>query len=318
MHSKNQSDEPPPPYPRRRGRTPKPTSHPLGRLIRERRLAKGLSLAQLAEAVGIGPTSVSLIAAMEHGSIPPRRDVAERLAAVLELDREPLLMWADTRMAPRASWVALQEREELTSLFERAWYTPPQMEAAPGRLKVPAGQDLLVSEPMALAWRPPSRDAADQPPNQIPILPAGVDPDRYEGRPLGYLDRVPIERLIAGRAELVRPVAFELSDDDFERLRRVVHPHGRPLHALVSRATPVEIDPREPYAIRFGRHVILAYCAWDSRELVVLQAPGHTGFARLKAKGQAALSRHIVGQVVTLNWWEPSNADSPSAPKSAT
>jgi len=55
-------------------------------------MAKGLSLAQLAEAVGIGPNSVSLIAAMEHGTIPPRRDVAERLAAVLDVDREPLLM----------------------------------------------------------------------------------------------------------------------------------------------------------------------------------------------------------------------------------
>ena len=82
-------------------------------------MAKGLSLAQLAEAVGIGPNSVSLIAAMEHGTIPPRRDTAERLAAVLDLDREPLLMWADTRMSPRASDDALREREEVETLFRR-------------------------------------------------------------------------------------------------------------------------------------------------------------------------------------------------------
>ena len=90
MDYKNQ---PPDPYPRRRGRTPKPTDHPIGRLIRERRLALGLSLAQLAEKVGIGPTSISLIAAMEHGTLPPRRDVAEKLADVLGLDGPVLIEW---------------------------------------------------------------------------------------------------------------------------------------------------------------------------------------------------------------------------------
>ena len=299
MGSTNQPDEPPPPYPRRRGRTPKPTSHPLGRLIRYRRMAKGLSLAQLAEAVGIGPTSVSLIAAMEHGSIPPRLDVAERLAAVLEMDREPLVMWAKTRMSPRPSWVALQEREEVDALLTKMEWKPVESEQF--------GSELfrLASQEAAFAG-----DPSGEPLNQIPILPAGVDPDRYRRRPLGYLDREAIERLIAGRAELIRPIAYELSDDDFERLRRVAHPHSRPLHALVSRPARLDIDPREPYAIRFDGRVILAYCAWDGRELVVLQAPRHTGFARLKARNEDALSDLVVGQVVTLNWWEPGGVDS--------
>jgi transcriptional regulator with XRE-family HTH domain len=99
---------------------PKPTSHPLGSVIRERRLAKGLSLAQLAEKIGIGPTSVSLVAAMEHGAIPPRRDVAESLAAVLELDPEPLLMWADTRMSPRAAIDALHDPRAARSAVQPA------------------------------------------------------------------------------------------------------------------------------------------------------------------------------------------------------
>jgi hypothetical protein len=81
----------------------------------------------------------------------------------------------------------------------------------------------------------------------------------------------------------------------------------------VSRPAQVEIDPREPYAVRFDGEVILAYCAWDGRELVVLQPPGHAGYARLKARSQAALSDYIVGQVVTLNWWEPSDTDSRSS-----
>lgn len=289
MNSKTQ--DPPPPYPKRRGRTPKPTSHPLGRVIRERRLARGLSLAQLAEAVGIGPTSVSLVAAMEHGTIPPRRDVADRLAAVLDLDREPLLMWADTRMAPRASGVALRERVEVETHFERVH----AMRVASESIQDSAFVSSLVA--------PPS-DA----PDRIPILPAGADPDTYRRKPLGFLDRAAIERLIGGRADLVRAIAYRLSDDDFERLRRVSSPLGHPLHALVSRARPIEIDPREPYAIRLDGRVILAYCAWDGREIVVLQPPGSGGgFARLKAARQSDLERHIVGQVVGLNWWEPSD-----------
>jgi transcriptional regulator with XRE-family HTH domain len=308
VHSKNQGDDPPP-YPRRRGRTPKPTSHPLGRLIRERRLAKGLSLAQLAEAVGIGPNSVSLVAAMEHGSIPPRLDVAERLAAVLEMDREPLVLWANTRMSPRPSWVALQEREEVDELLNKShWNALLPMPAASrgGR---------FVTHITGKAFED---ELSGETPNQIPIFPAGADPDRYRRRPLGYLDRNAIERLIAGRAELIRPIAYMLGDDDFERLRRVAQAQGRPLHALVSRPARLEIDPREPYAIRFGGRVILAYCAWDGRELVVLQPPGQTGFARLKARNQDALSDHVVGQVVILNWWEPNVVDSTKPPKSST
>jgi transcriptional regulator with XRE-family HTH domain len=310
VDSKNKEDESPPPYPRRRGRIPKPTSHPLGGLIRDRRLAKGLSLAQLAEAVGIGPTSVSLVAAMEHGSIPPRLDVAERLAAVLEMDREPLVLWANTRMSPRSSWVALQEREEVDELLTKVdWKAlhAPVTGMWPGRI----GAHRNVEASLDV-------DLTGETPNQIPIFPAGADPDRYRRRPLGYLDRNAIERLIAGRAELIRPIAYMLGDDDFERLRRVAQAHGRPLHALVSRPAHLEIDPREPYAIRFEGRVILAYCAWDGRELVVLQPPGHTGFARLKARNENALSDHVVGQVVTLNWWEPNVVDPTKTPKSAT
>jgi len=302
--SKNKDESPPPPYPRRRGRVPKPTSHPLGSMIRERRTAKGLSLAQLAEKIGIGPTSVSLVAAMEHGVIPPRRDVAESLAAVLELDPEPLLMWADTRMSPRAATDALHERARLEALFnhqESSLLARSSPRGSPVARAASRDIDLGdMSARLSLA-----ASAAEAPLNQIPILPAGADPDRYRRKPLGYLDRVAIERLIAGRAELIRPIAYELADEDFERLRRVVSPHGRPLHALVSRPLPIAIDAREPYAIRFQGRVILAYCAWDGRELVVLQPPKHRGFARLKAKRESDLEEHIVGQVVTLNWWEP-------------
>jgi hypothetical protein len=214
-------------------------------------------------------------------------------------------------MSPRPSWVALQEREEVDELLTKVdWHALQHVPTASwaGRFGAHRRSDESALEV----------DLSGETPNQIPIFPAGADPDRYRRRPLGYLDRNAIERLIAGRAELIRPIAYMLGDDDFDRLRRVAQAHGRPLHALVSRPAHLEIDPREPYAIRFDGRVILAYCAWDGRELVVLQPPGHTGFARLKARNEDALSDHVVGQVVTLNWWEPNVVDSTKTPKSAT
>jgi hypothetical protein len=242
---------------------------------------------------------------MEHGNIPPRRDVAERLAAVLELDPEPLLMWADTRMSQFArDQVELRFNQLGTPAFQRSLDDPtPSAQVRSARGLSPGARKISA----ALSLAPAVGDAIDVP-NQIPILPAGADPDRYRRKPIGYLDRIAIERLIGGRAELIRPIAYELSDEDFERLRRVSNPHGRPLHALISRPMPIEIDPREPYAIRFDGRVILAYCAWDGRELVVLQPPRRGGFARLKARRQSDLEDYIVGQVVTLNWWEPNDA----------
>jgi hypothetical protein len=95
-----------------------------------------------------------------------------------------------------------------------------------------------------------------------------------------------------------------IGDEDLERLRRRTStPETPPTFAVVSRALPVVIDSREPYAIRFGGRVILAYCAWDGRELVVLDPPGHRGFTRLKARSADALEDLVVGEVVALSWF---------------
>ena len=273
-------NQPPDPYPRRRGRTPKPTDHPIGRLIRERRLALDLSLAGLAEKVGIGQTSVSLIALMEHGTLPPRRDVAEKLADVLGLDRDLLLEWSSMRVSPHMPSEVLQQRQEYDAALRDAART-----AYSRRYDLHAG-----TEPRAGSS------------GTIAVYPAGADPDRFRGKRVAYVSRTQVERLIQGKADLVRPIGYLINDEDLERLRRrSSYPETRPTFAVVSRPLPVVIDPREPYAIRFEGRVILAYCAWDGRELVVLEPPGHSGFARLKARSAHALEDLVVGQVVALS-----------------
>ena len=138
----------------------------------------------------------------------------------------------------------------------------------------------------------------------IAVYPAGADPDRFRGKRAAYVSRTQVERLIQGKADLVRPIAYLIDDEDLERLRRrPSYPETRPTFAVVSRPLPVIIDSREPYAIRFEGRVILAYCAWDGRELVVLEPPGHRGFARLKARSTHALEDMVVGQVVALSWF---------------
>ncbi len=147
---------------------------------------------------------------------------------------------------------------------------------------------------------PPPRDADF---SKITVYPAGVDPDRFRGEPAGYVDRAQVETLVHGRAALIRPIAYLVPPEDLDRLRRSSLPSTPPTYALISRALPVVIDSGEPYAIRFERTVILAYCGWDGRELVVLDPPGHLGFARLKARTARALEEIVVGQVVALSWF---------------
>ncbi len=307
-------NQPPDPYPRRRGRTPKPTDHPIGRLIRERRLALGLSLAALAEKVGIGQTSVSLIALMEHGTLPPRRDVAEKLADVLGLDRDLLLEWSSMRVSPHMPSEVLQQRQEYDAALRDAWETNVEAAASDKEEPPRPGTPEIAS---MLARATGSRSShtrswahhAEMGPLEassgtIAVYPAGADPDRFRGKRAAYVSRTQVERLIQGKADLVRPIAYLIDDEDLERLRRrASSPETRPTFAVVSRPLPVVIDSREPYAIRFEGRVILAYCAWDGRELVVLEPPGHRGFARLKARSTDALEDLVVGQVVALSWF---------------
>jgi transcriptional regulator with XRE-family HTH domain len=67
-----------------------PTAHDptaMGRTIREARLRKGMSLGQLAAAVGRSSSSVRR---WERGEVPPAIGVVDQLAAVLDLDPDEL------------------------------------------------------------------------------------------------------------------------------------------------------------------------------------------------------------------------------------
>ena len=142
----------------------KPSKHPIGRLIRERREARGWSVKQLADAVGIGENSIALITLMEFGRRPPRLEVARRLAEVLGLDEVLLVEWAQTRHKP---------------------LSPEEVDAA--RLELEAR---FRGQPANLKYGPrpsgPLTHGGPAQPGDIPVYEAGVDPDEESAVAVEY------------------------------------------------------------------------------------------------------------------------------------
>ncbi len=83
----------------------------IGELIRERRLARGLSLGQLATAVG---RTAATVRAWERGQHSPAHDVLGRLAVALEVDEDELEA-AMYREPPSLTVVADTDGDEVTS-----------------------------------------------------------------------------------------------------------------------------------------------------------------------------------------------------------
>jgi transcriptional regulator with XRE-family HTH domain len=271
----------------RRGR--KPSSdfhHPLGALVRDRRLAKNWSIAELAAEVGIRATSISLISEIERGLRPPSLEVAEKLARVLDIPAADLVDWAHTRRSPRSvervSADLSRYKKELPQLEEsmrtsqslwderRTGATHPLLERAPGPLDYVATMQ---------------QESGDD----VPVFGPGTDPDGRAARAVAWIAR---RHLPASLAEaLVRPVAFVVSDEDFDRLRRPAYGTRRPRYAVVTRPSIHTIDPREPYAVRRRGQVKLAYLAWDGRELLILPPPGKGRFSRGSARPRTPAGR---------------------------
>ena len=221
-------------------------------------MALGLSLAALAEQVGIGPSSVSLIASMEHGTLPPRRDVAEKLAEVLGIERDLLIEWSSMRVSQHSPAEVLEKRREYDSSLRESWAT--QLDEV---IDESASMWAYRAPPAKFGQRRSSGEGAtvgtshpDAPSNSIPVYPAGADPDCFRGD-LAYVDRAQIERLVQGKADLIRPIASLIDDEDPQRLRRPGYPDTPPTCAVISRPLPVTIDSREPYAIRFDGRVAI-------------------------------------------------------------
>ena len=167
---------------------------------------------ELAAEVGIRPTSISLISEIERGLRAPSLEVATKLALALGIPAEPLLDWAHTRRSPRSVEQVRAERsryrsEELPRLEE-------SMRTAPSLWDE---RRMALTGPLA-EWGPGSAGSVagltPESPDDVPVYGPATDPDGRAARPVAYIPR---RRLPTSLAEaLVRPVAFVVSDEDFD------------------------------------------------------------------------------------------------------
>jgi transcriptional regulator with XRE-family HTH domain len=273
--------------PRRRGRPLKETDHPLGKLIRERRLARGWSIARLAEEVGISASSMSLISAMEQGRVPPRVDIARKLGEVLGLPEHPLVEWAaTTRHRPRSAEDVAASR---ANFHARAEGLEQLVRSAEPAITWAAGP----LEPVVT----PTRMQEDD----VPVYNPGANPASRGTKPAGFLQRDQLPGIAT--AQLERPVILILADDDYQRLRRPIYGRMRPRYALITRAQEPALDPAEPYAVVTEAGVWLGYVAWDGSELLLLPPVGKPGEVRVPASGEPGLRAVLLGRIVAVLGW---------------
>lgn len=126
----------------------------LGRLIRESRLKKGMSLGQLASAVGRSSASVRR---WERGEVPPARAIVPDLATALDLDPGQLDALRPSASAPEPEppgSVVAEVRQERPTTLEQPVVTPRE-----------------TQEPAPI---PPASVPADEPPTATPAANPGI------------------------------------------------------------------------------------------------------------------------------------------------
>jgi transcriptional regulator with XRE-family HTH domain len=310
--------------PPRRGRPPKPTEHPVGGHMRQRREALGLTVRDLALRVGLKVSSASYLSQIESGAKTPHPALALRLANALLDDQRIYLAWAATgrRSDPVETARAVQLLAErlghpsyagLVAKGEPApWPSRLSSKAADTALATagPEPGDFVQAQPLhnaseyyrdALARELPgiplAPPAAGVPQARIlvPEIAEGADPgDGARSSPdVRELHRIAAGSL-AGIEPPVRPFAFRLSSAGARRVDDVLAAGDL---AIVSRKS-WPLERFAPYAVRLSGHLILSRALWSGRQLLLLPGRDQSDFIVLDAPDRTALERLIAGKVV--------------------
>lgn len=310
--------------PRRRGRPPKPTEHPVGGHMRQRRKVLGLTVRDVAIRVGLKESSASYLSQIESGAKTPHAALALRLAGALLDDPRIYLAWAATgrRSSPVETARAVQVLAEtlghpsyaglVAEGPPAAWPSPAEPDAAvatltasdagPGNLvqaqPLPSTNDYHRGARVNELPGPPLAPPADGVPQArilVPEVEEGADPgDGARSSPdVRALHRIAADSL-AGIEPPVRPFAFRLSGAGARRVDDVLAAGDL---AIVSRkGWPLEHFA--PYAVRISGHLVLSRALWSGRQLLLLPGRGESDFIVLDAPDRTALDRLIAGKVV--------------------
>ena len=310
--------------PPRRGRPPKPTEHPVGGHMRQRREALGLTVREVALRVGLRESSASYLSQIESGAKTPHPALALRLADALRDDQRIYLAWAATgkRSDPVETARAVQFLAETLGHPKYAGLVAEgQTEPWPSQ-RAPTGADAAIA---AAGAAPGSLEQAQPVPGTreyyrgtlsrelpgIPLAPLATEvpqakilvPEIEEGADPGEggrsspevreVHRVAADSL-AGIEPPVRPFAFRLSSAGVRRVHDVLAVGDL---AIVSRKS-WPLEHFAPYAVRLSGHLILSRVLWNARQLLLLPGPDGSDFMVLDAPDRTALERLIAGKVV--------------------
>jgi transcriptional regulator with XRE-family HTH domain len=252
----------------------------LDELVRGRQ-ARGQSIRQFAQELGVSATFVSLV---EAGKKTPGEDLAARWAELLGINPRVFLAWIRSR--PREDvQAALQGSAEYRYVLE-----DPNVQ-----VRV-AGFDQIGFEPATPQGKPRRTQEAKSPAStregvlRVPLIREGSDPST-EPEPLDYVTVQ--EELLRGE-RLVRPFAYRLSTQGVLRVFRTLQAGD---YAIVSRESGPP-DRREIYAVRVRNRIVLGRVMERGSDiLLLLSDQGEAEIEALRAEGGKARSL-IVGRVV--------------------
>ncbi len=308
--------------PPRRGRPPKPTGHPVGAHMRQRREALGLTVREVALKVGLRQSSASYLSQIESGAKTPHPALASRLADALRDDPRIYLAWSATgkRSDPFQTARAVQVLAETLGAAKYAGLaagggdgpSPSQREAEGPPVTIttapPGGLERARPIPGAREHdrEARSRDVREIPPVPpatevpqakilVPEIGEGADPGEgaRSGPDVREVHRIAADSL-AGIEPPVRPFAFRVSAAGVRRVNDVLAAGDL---AIVSRRS-WPLERFAPLAVRLSGHLILSRALWNGRQLLLLPGPDESDFIVLDAPDRTALDRLIAGRVV--------------------
>ena len=217
--------------------------------IREKRQQRGWSIRHLASEVGVSPTYLSLV---EQGEKTPSKDIAQRLARVLEDNTRLYTRWAQVKN-PGNLEETLNAAAEYQSLIRNP-DTPHDL-----KVKVVSGEEVgVLAPPTGALARPAARAFAQQLRREegwelIPIYAEGTLPGAGPSSPQ-IVDYLRLKKeAIHGEGRLIEPFAYRVSEQGIEHVKDILN-EGDYIVVSREKSPPVR---GEIYAVRRKERVAL-------------------------------------------------------------
>ncbi len=320
--------------PRKRGRPARPTTNAMGQYLRSLREERGLTVRELARAVGLSDSSASYISQLEAGVKAPNPELAERLAEVLRDRQGVFRLWAmtsprgndprtvassqrelarvlgDPSIAPDSlfdDWRRTRIEEARESLMARrveqrrvaSELMPPVQER---RAKLTAREILRLQESRShQEWRIPLIEE-----HELDSLAFEPDAELALPRERGWLARLflgerPTLRLDSDSAATLPPgeaFACRIGRRLSERVAGLLHDGDVVVFTL--RVLPLVME--DLYLVRSQEQsrLLLSHVMHNGRELLLMPRPGHSDFEVLPARGEPELLRWLVAHVARV------------------